>query len=104
MEKLNKMIETLAKFAREGRDTEQTRRLARNLGEIKSFATNADLRKFVDASDIEAVCKKQSLQSCLEASAASLGKIEARRLNKSLATAPISLQQEINDTRWQEDI
>ncbi|NCB40879.1 MAG: hypothetical protein EOM80_19160, partial [Erysipelotrichia bacterium] len=95
MEKLQKMIETLAKFARDGKDTEQTRRLARNLGEIKFFANSPEFKKFVDAADIELVSKKQSLQSCLENSALALSRIENRRLLKNLATAPISLAEEI---------
>lgn len=100
MEKLNKMIETLAKFAREGRDNEQTRRLARNLGEI-AWAINA---KKITEADIASVTAKQSLQSAIETSAALVANIEKLAMLKNLATKPESLAAEVAATRWQEDI
>lgn len=100
MEKLNKMIETLAKFAREGRDTEQTRRLARNLGEI-AWAINA---KKITEADLAPVLAKQSLQSAIETSAKLVADIEKLAMMKNLATKPESLSAEVAATKWQEDI
>ena len=100
MEKLNKMIETLVKFAREGRDTEQTRRLARNLGKI-AWAISA--KKIAEA-DLAPVIAKQSLQSAIETSAALVADIEKIDLLKNLATKPASLADEVFATQWQEDI
>lgn len=100
MEKLNKMIETLAKFAREGRDTEQTRRLARNLGEI-AWAINA---KKITEADIASVVAKQSLQSAIETSAALIANIEKLAMMKNLNARPESLASEVAATKWQEDI
>ena len=100
MEKLNKMIETLVKFAREGRDTEQTRRLARNLGEI-AWAMNA---KKITEADLAPVIAKQSLQSAIETSAKLVADIEKIALQRNLAKRPESLASEVAATRWQEDI
>lgn len=103
IKKLEKMIETLNKISREGRDNEISRRLLRNLNEINSFIKVSDLRKFVDVSDLESICQKQSMQSCIENAVKVLSRIEKRRLEKHLATAPASLQQDIADMGFDED-
>lgn len=100
MKKLNKMIETLAKFAREGRDNELTRRLARNLGKI-ALAMNT--REITEA-DLAPVIAKQSLQSAVETSAKLVADIEKIALQKNLSTKPVSLADEVFATQWQEDI
>lgn len=100
MEKLNKMIQTLAKFAREGRDNEMTRRLARNLGKI---ALAMSTKKITEA-DLAPVLAKQTLQSAVETSAALVANIEKLAMMKDLATRPSSLADLIRDTHYQEDI
>jgi hypothetical protein len=84
--KLNKMIETLKKFARDGKDTEQTRRLLRNLETIS--------KKNLSNEILESVCKKQSLQSCLDNSVKLLIDIEKLQLNINLSKAPTALKDE----------
>lgn len=101
--KLNKMIETLNKFSREGKDNELSRRLLRNLNEISSFIRSSELKKYVDIKEIEAVTSKQSMISCVENSSKVLSQIEKRRMMKDLSKAPISLAQEIKDIGFEED-
>lgn len=101
--KLNKMIETLNKFSIEGKDTELSRRLLRNLNEISSFIRSSDLNKYVDVKEIESVTAKQSMISCVENSSKVLGQIEKRRMMKDLSKAPESLAQEIRDAGFDED-
>ena len=100
MTKLNKMIETLTKMAREGRDNELTRRLARNLGKI-ALAMNT--REITEA-DLAPVIAKQSLQSAIETSAALVANIEKLAMMKNLNTRPETLASEVAATKWQEDI
>lgn len=100
LNRLNKMIETLVKFARDGRDTEQTRRLSRNLREIKWAI---ELKKITEA-DIASVVAKQSLRSAVEASASLVANIEKLALLANLSERPQSLESELADTQWQEDI
>lgn len=101
--KLNKMIETLNKFNREGKDNELSRRLLRNLNEISSFINSSELKKYVELKEIEAVTAKQSMISCVENSSKVLGQIEKRRMMKDLSKAPESLAQEIIDAGFDED-
>jgi hypothetical protein len=103
IKKLEKMIETLNKINREGRDNELSRRLLRNLNEINLIIKSRELSKYVDVSDLESICQKQSMQSCIENAVKVLSKIEKRRLEKHLATAPASLQQDIADMGFDED-
>ena len=100
MEKLNKMIDILAKIAREGRDNELTRRLARNLGKI-AWAISA---KKITEADLAPVIAKQSLRSAVETSAKLVADIEKIALQRDLATRPVSLADEVFATQWQEDI
>ena len=100
MKRLKKMIETLAKMAREGRDNEMTRRLARNLGAI-ALVMNA--KKIAEA-DLAPVIAKQSLQSAVETSAKLVADIEKLAMMKNLANKPVSLADEVFATQWQEDI
>ncbi|NCB47630.1 hypothetical protein EOM81_11510 [bacterium] len=100
MEKLNNMIETLAKFAREGRDNEMTRRLARNLSKIDV----AIKTKKIAEADLAPVIAKQSIQSAVETSSALVANIEKLAMMKDLATRPASLANEMYLAQWQEDI
>jgi hypothetical protein len=103
IKKLEKMIETLNKINREGRDNELSRRLLRNLHEINSIVKSRELCKYADVSDLESIYHKQSMQSCVENAVKVLSKIEKRRLENHLAAAPASLQQDIDDMGFEED-
>jgi len=103
IETLNKMIETLAKFARTGKDTEHTRRLARNLRELLWLVENRKL----DESLLAPVIAKQSLQSAVESSAKLLAESEKLQLALNLSRAPRTLADEVREAeacKWQEDI
>jgi len=103
IETLKKMIETLARFARTGKDTEQTRRLARNLNELSWLVENRKL----DESLLAPVTAKQSLQSAVESSAKLLADAEKLQLALNLSRAPRTLADEVREAeacKWQEDI
>jgi len=103
LETLNKMIETLAKFARIGKDTEQTRRLARNLNELAWLVENRKL----DESLLAPVIAKQSLQSCIDSAVKLLADAEKLQLDLNLSRAPRTLADEVREAeacKWQEDI
>lgn len=87
-------------IAREGRDNEMTRRLARNLSKIASAMNTREITE----ADLAPVIAKQSLQSAVETSAALVAGIEKLAMMKNLATRPISLADEVFATQWQEDI
>ena len=100
IETLSKMIETLAKMAKEGRDNELTRRLSRHLIELRWLVDNNTL----SAELLAPAIAKQSLQSAVETSAKLLAEAEKLQLTLNLSKAPTSLAQEISATKWQEDI
>ena len=81
MEKLNKMIEILAKMARDGKETPASNRLFHNLHNIVKAT------KLVDADMLDMLCKKQSLDSCLMASVKVLELIAAKKAIKNAAAA-----------------
>ena len=81
MKKLNTMIETLAKFARNGKETPASNRLYHNISQIVKSA------KLVDADMLDMLCKKQSLDSCLMASVKVLDLIANKKAIKSAVAA-----------------
>jgi hypothetical protein len=81
MEKLNKMIETLAKFARDGKETTASNRLKNNLVQIAKSA------KLLDADMLDMLCKKQSLDSCLMASVKVIELVAAKKAIKNAVAA-----------------
>jgi NurA-like 5'-3' nuclease len=94
MNRLNKMIETLVKFNKEGRDNSQTRLLLKLLRE-------ADTYKLSDES-LEKICRKQSMQSCIDATSEVLTRIEKMRQEACLKTKPVNSF--VANSQWQEDI
>jgi hypothetical protein len=80
-EVLNKQITLLEKMAKEGKDTELSRRLARNLNELKWLFDNRKITEII----LTPVVAKQSLKSAVQNSSEVLQKIEAANLVQNLA-------------------
>jgi len=80
-EVLNKQIALLEKMAKEGKDNELSRRLARNLNELKWLFDNSKITEVV----LTPVVAKQSLKSAVETSADVLQKIEHEQLAQTLS-------------------
>jgi hypothetical protein len=81
MKKLDKMIDILVKFNREGKDTPASNRLKYNLVQIAKSA------RLLDADMLDMVCKKQSINSCLMASVKVLELVAAKKTIKNVAAA-----------------
>ena len=81
MEKINKMIEILTKFARDGKETPVSNRLKTNLVKISTSA------KLIDADMIDMLCKKQSINDCLMASVKVLTALDKKKAVKNAVAA-----------------
>ena len=81
MEKINKMVEVLTKFARDGKETPVSNRLKNNL--IKILKN----KSLLEVADIEALTKKQSLDSCLMASVKVLTALDKKKAVKNAVAA-----------------
>ena len=81
MEKINKMVEVLTKFARDGKETPVSNRLKHNLVKIAKSAS------LLEADMLDMLCKKQSLDSCLMASFNILTALDKKKAVKNAVAA-----------------